>query len=58
MQVNAEKCKWFNHAVTYLGFVITRSGIQPQPKKIQGILNMRAPKMQKEVQCSVGMVNF
>ncbi len=37
MQVNAEKCKWFNHAVTYLGFVITCSGIQPQPEKIQGI---------------------
>jgi hypothetical protein len=58
IQVNAAKCKWFNHAVTYLGFVITRSGIQPQPKKIQGILNMKAPKTQKEVQCFVGMVNF
>jgi hypothetical protein len=33
MQVNAAKCKWFNHAVTYLGFVITRTGIQPQPEK-------------------------
>jgi hypothetical protein len=58
MQVNAAKCKWFNHAVTYLGFVITRSGIQPQPEKIQGILNMKAPKTQKEVRRFVVMVNF
>ncbi len=58
MQVNAEKCKWFHHAVTYLGFFITRNGIKPQPEKIQGILNMKQPKTQKEVRRFVGMVNF
>ena len=58
MQVNAEKCKWFHHAVTYLGFIITRDGIKPQPEKIQGILNMKQPKTQKEVRRFVGMVNF
>jgi len=58
MQVNADKCKWFHHAVTYLGFIITRNGIKPQSEKIQGILNMKEPKMQKEVRHFVGMVNF
>jgi hypothetical protein len=58
MQVNAKKCKWFHHAVTYLGFIITRDGIKPQPEKIQGILNMKQPKTQKEVRRFVGMVNF
>jgi hypothetical protein len=58
MQVNVEKCKWFHHAVTYLGFIITRDGIKPQPEKIQGILNMKQPKTQKEVRRFVGMVNF
>jgi hypothetical protein len=33
MQVNIAKCKWFQHSVTYLGFIITREGIKPQPKK-------------------------
>ncbi len=58
MQVNAGKCKWFHHSVTYLGFIITRDGIKPQPEKIQGILNMRQPKTQKEVRRFAGMVNF
>jgi len=40
MQVNISRCKWFHHTVTYLGFIITRTGIRPQPEKIQGILNM------------------
>jgi hypothetical protein len=58
MQVNVDKCKWFQHSVAYLGFIITRSGIKPQPEKIQGILNMRRPTSQKEVRRLVGMVNF
>jgi hypothetical protein len=58
MQVNAGKCKWFNHTVTYLGFIITRDGIKPQPEKIQGILNMRRPTTQRQVRRFVGMVNF
>jgi len=41
---NPDKCKWFQPAVTYLGFLITREGIKPQPDKIQGILNMQRPR--------------
>jgi hypothetical protein len=44
MQVNPDKCLWFQPAVTYLGFVITRDGIKPQQEKIQGILNMTRTK--------------
>jgi hypothetical protein len=40
-QVNPDKCLWFQPAVTYLGFLITRDGIKPQPDKIQGIINMQ-----------------
>jgi predicted CoA-binding protein len=58
MQVNPDKCKWFQTAVTYLGFLITREGIKPQPDKIQGILNMQCPRTLKDVRCFVGIVNF
>jgi len=58
MQVNPDKCLWFRPAVTYLGFLITREGIKPQPDKIQGILNMTRPMTQKDVRRFVGMVNF
>jgi hypothetical protein len=33
MQVNPEKCCWFSSSVTYLGSLITRKGIKPQPEK-------------------------
>jgi hypothetical protein len=46
MQVNPDKCMWFQKEVTYLGFIITRDGIKPQPEKIQGIFNMAQPRTQ------------
>jgi len=57
-QVNPDKCLWFQPAVTYLGFLITRDGIKPQPDKIQGIINKQRPKSQRDVHHFVGMVNF
>jgi hypothetical protein len=57
-QVNPDKCLWFQPAVTYLGFLITRDGIKPPPDKIQGIINMQRPKTQRDVRRFVGMVNF
>jgi hypothetical protein len=44
--------------VNYLGFEISREGIQPQKDKIQGILNMSEPKNQKDVRRFVSLVNF
>jgi hypothetical protein len=58
MQVNPDKCLWFQPAVTYLGFLITRDGIKSQLDKIQGIIKMQRPKLQKDVHQFVGMVNL
>jgi hypothetical protein len=40
---------WFQPSVTYLGFLITKDGIKPQPGKVQGMLSMQQPKTQKDV---------
>jgi len=58
MQVNVAKCKWFQDCVTYLGFIITREGIKPQPEKNQGIIHMQRPTTQKQVRRFVSMINF
>jgi hypothetical protein len=59
MQVNPEKCIWFQLTITYLGFLISHKGIKPQPEKIQSFLYMQHPQTQKEVRHFVGMmVNF
>ena len=47
MQVNPLKSFWAQSQVEYLGFLVTRSGIKPQKKKIQGILSMKEPQSPK-----------
>jgi hypothetical protein len=42
----------------YLGFWLTRTGIQPQSKKVVANSRLTPPKMMKQFRRFLGMVNF
>jgi hypothetical protein len=44
LKVNANKSAFAQAQLEYLGYWITRDGIQPQPKKVQAMLNIAPPK--------------
>ena len=44
--------------VEYLGYLLNRVGVEPQPTKIQGTLDMDTPKNQRHVRKFIGMVDF
>jgi hypothetical protein len=50
MKVNISKSKFFAEQIEYLGYWITRQGIQPIRNKVEmnAILNIKAPKTRKE----------
>jgi hypothetical protein len=48
MRVNISKSKFFAEQIEYLGYWITRQGIQPMRNKVEAILNIKAPKTRKE----------
>jgi hypothetical protein len=52
MKVNISKSKFFAEQIEYLGYWITRQGIQPLHNKVEviAILNIKAPKTRKETQ--------
>ena len=58
LQVNAKKSFFCRHEVDYLGYLITRDGIKPQPKKVQAIHNMAPPKTRKQLRSFLGMVKI
>ena len=58
LKVNAKKSFFGKPELEYLGYWITRHGIQPLPKKVQAISNMKPPKSTKEVRSFVGMINY
>jgi hypothetical protein len=49
MRVNISKSKFFAEQIEYLGYWITRQGIQPIHNKVEAILHIKAPKTRKEV---------
>ena len=58
LKVNAKKSFFAKGELEYLGYWITREGIQPLPKKIQAIRNLATPTTTKQVRHIVGMVNY
>jgi hypothetical protein len=58
MRVNISKSKFFAEQIEYLGYWITRQGIQPKRNKIEAILNIKAPKARKELRQFIGIVNY
>jgi hypothetical protein len=43
LKVNAAKSFFCTHEIEYLGYILTRGGIKPQPKKVQVILALNPP---------------
>ena len=58
LKINANKSFFGRDSLEYLGYWITRDGIQPVPKKVQAILNIAEPKTKKELRRFIGMINF
>jgi hypothetical protein len=58
MRVNISKSKFFEKQIEYLGYWITRKGIQPIRNKVEAILNIKVPNTRKELRQFVGIVNY
>ncbi len=49
-KINATKSIFCAQDTEYLGYILTRGGIKPQPKKVQAILALNLPNNIKELQ--------
>jgi hypothetical protein len=58
LKVNAAKSLFCAHEIEYLGYILTREGIEPQPKKVQAILVRNPPNNIKELRHFLGMVQY
>ena len=58
LKVNANKSFFARTELEYLGYWITRDGIQPIPKKVEAIRNLAEPTKKKQLRSFLGMVNY
>ena len=52
------KCVWAQTELPYLGHVIGRDGIKPDPKKVQSVVDWPTPTCLREVLQFLGLTNF
>jgi hypothetical protein len=55
-RANLRKCYFGEAIIYYLGYEITKYGIQPQPKKVEAILKLSPPKTKRQLRHFLGMI--
>jgi hypothetical protein len=58
LKINAAKLFFCTQETDYLGCILNRGGIKPQPKKVQAILALNPPNNVKELRQFLGMVQY
>jgi hypothetical protein len=58
LKVNAAKSFFCTHKIEFLGYILTREGIKPQPKQVHAILVLNPPNNVKELRHFLGMVQY
>ncbi len=58
LKIQPDKCSFMKQHTEFLGHVLSKDGIQPNPKKIQDILAIPIPKTEKQLEGFLGMTGF
>ena len=56
--IKASKCVWGQTELPYLGHIIGKDGVKPDPKKVQSVVDWPRPTCLREVQQFLGLTNF
>lgn len=58
LEINEEKSKYAQEKIKFLGRIISKEGIAPDPAVIQKLQTLRAPRTKKQIQRVLGILNW
>ena len=58
LKLKLKKCQFMKKSVQYLGHIISRDGIEPDPKTIEKIANYKTPISADEVRSFLGLAGY
>ena len=58
LKIKVQKCTFFAKAVKFLGYRLTKDGLQMDMERVKSINNMPYPKNKKQVQSLLGVCNY
>lgn len=58
LKVQMDKSEFLHKEIAFLGHIVTREGIKPNPDKIDAIKHYPIPKTQKEIKAFLGLLGY
>ena len=58
LKLNKSKCQIKKDAITYIGHILSKDGLKPDPKKIEAIVDMPCPQSREDLQRFLGMLTY
>lgn len=58
LKIQLDKSEFLQKEVSFLGHIVTREGIKPNPDKIKAVQNYPIPKSQKEIKQFLGLLGY
>lgn len=58
LSINIEKSRFCVPELPYLGFILSREGVRPNPDKVESIVNFERPSSVRSLRRFLGMVNY
>eukprot|EP00066_Takifugu_rubripes_P011978 XP_011601244.1 PREDICTED: uncharacterized protein LOC105416325 [Takifugu rubripes] len=56
--VKAEKCEFHTTSISFLGFVVARGQLSPDPAKVRAVMEWPTPSSRRQLQQFLGFANF
>lgn len=58
LRISEDKCQFFRSSLTFLGVVVSREGISPDPAKLEGLAKLAPPSSTKDLKSFLGLCNW
>lgn len=56
--LQSEKCTFLKSSTTYLGHIISREGVMPDPGKVEAVKNFPIPKTSRDMKSFLGLCGY
>jgi hypothetical protein len=58
LSLKTSKCHFFQQELKFLGHIVSKDGIKPDPEKVQAVNNWTEPKNQSDIRAFLGLTNY
>ena len=58
LKLKAKKCVFFQHETAFLGHIISKEGVKPDPAKIQAVSKIQRPSSVVELRSFLGLTSY